>query len=158
MKCANEGRLGFLQHLPWSICFDRLWLDGGKTFYANYLLHCVHHANGASKDDERRQVCHVLPGCHLRKELPFWRQCFTNRLVQPQGIDSMFCGNQLFSSVRVCHRREENVWRQVIGVMEAKIRSELDGVSGPLTSFFSSLEALVVKSKLHTYCCDTIRT
>ena len=39
MKCANEGRLGFLQHLPWSICFDRLWLDGGKTFYANYLLH-----------------------------------------------------------------------------------------------------------------------
>ena len=39
MKCANEGRFRFLQHLPWSICFDRLWLDGGKTFYANYLLH-----------------------------------------------------------------------------------------------------------------------
>ena len=105
MKCANEGRLSFLQHLPWSICFDSLWLDGGKTFYANYLLHCVHHANGASKDDERRQVCHVLPGCHLRKELPFWRQYFTNRPVLPRGIDSMFCGNQLFSSVCVSTSR-----------------------------------------------------
>ena len=71
-----------------------------------FVTLCVHHANGASKDDERRQVCHVLPGCHLRKELPFWRQCFTNRPVQPQGIDSMFCGNQLFSSVRVTVARK----------------------------------------------------
>ena len=49
----------------------------------------------------------------------------------------------------MCHRREENVWGQVIGVMEAKIKSELEGVSGLPSSFVSSLEALVVKSKLH---------
>lgn len=67
-----------------------------------------------------------------------------------EGLTPCFVGTN-FSAACVCHRREENVWRQVIGVMEAKIRSELEGVSGPLTSFFSSLEALVVKSKLHMY-------
>ena len=70
-----------------------------------FVTLCVHHANGASKDDEHRQVCHVLPGCHLRKELPFWRQYFTNRPVLPRGIDSMFCGNQLFSSTCVSPSR-----------------------------------------------------
>ena len=74
-----------------------------------------------------------------------------------KGLTPCFVGTN-FSAAFVCHRRQENIWRQVIGVMEAKIRSELEGVSGPLTSFFSSLEALVVKSKLHTYYCDSFRT
>ena len=149
MKCANEGRLGFLQHLPWSICFDRSWLDGGKTFYANYLLHSASITQMVLQKTTNGGK--FVTSCLV---VTWERSCHSDdnasQIVRfsRKGLTPCFVGTN-FSAACVCHCREENVWRQVIGVMEAKIRSELEGVSGPLTSFFSSLKALVVKSKLH---------
>ena len=147
MKCANEGRLGFLQHLPWSICFDRLWLDGGKTFYANYLLHSA-SIKWCFKRRRTEASLSRLAWLSLEKGVAI----LATMLHKSSGSAARDWLHVLWEPTfhqRVCHRREENVWGQVIGVMEAKIKSELEGVSGLPSSFVSSLEALVVKSKLH---------